>query len=117
MAAHLEDAADVGWLRLVEKQRRLRRVRIDAAFSLQKTQRHERVEEVARRSLVQTQPLLKIVERERLLRQLGEQLHLDGAQERSRRPEPQSYLQNVLGIDSLLYLTLYAHETLSSRTL
>jgi hypothetical protein len=49
---HLEHAADVARLALVEKEIRLGGVAVDAALALQKAERNERIEEVASRPLV-----------------------------------------------------------------
>ena len=55
MVGHLEDAAEVGRLLLVEEEAGLRRVRVLIARAREKAERDERVEEVAGASLVQSQ--------------------------------------------------------------
>ena len=99
MVGHLEDAADVGRLLLVEKEAGLRRVRVLIAGACEKAERDERVEEVAGPSRDAVASRLVIdVERLRTAGQLRKQAELDGAQQDLGRPERETGLKNPLGI-------------------
>ena len=60
LVRHLENAADVGRLLAVEKEVRLRSVRIQVPGAREKTERHERIQEIARRPRVQPQTSARV---------------------------------------------------------
>ena len=95
--AHLEDAADIRRLAAVEEQIGFRSIRVDVAGPRQKPEGDERVEEVARRSRMQAKPASQRIVRFGASRQFGEHAHFNGAQQRFRRPERKTGLQNLLG--------------------
>lgn len=102
---HLEDAADVRRRVPVEEEARLRGVAVHAVLALQEAQRDERVEEVASRSLVQPEPATDGLEVSGMTGELGEEAHLDGAQERLGCPEAQAHLHDVVWCRSLAHST------------
>jgi hypothetical protein len=77
---HLEDAADIRRLLLVEEEAGLRRVRVDVAGALQEAERDQRVEEVEGGARVQAERGAQIGRRGRLLGETGEQPELHRAQ-------------------------------------
>jgi len=98
---HLEDAADIRGLAFVEEEVAVGRVRICVAIALQEPERHEGIEEIARRPGVQAQLRAQLLRARRRSRQLREQLELDSAEQGFRRPEPESRLQDAFGAGSL----------------
>ena len=94
LVRHLEDAADVGRLLLVEERIGGRSVGVLAARALQKSQRHQGVQKIAGGARMQAEPPLYALQRLRPFRQIGEQLHLHRAQQDLRRPKSQAHLQN-----------------------
>ncbi len=73
------------------------RVSVRIALPLQKAERHERVEEIARRTRMKTRACVERLEALGSVRQLGEHPHLDGTEQRLRRPERKTGLQNLVG--------------------
>ena len=71
MVRHLEDAADVGRLLPIEEEIGLGRVGVLLAVALQEAERHEGIEEVARRTRVQPQASAERVEVLGTVRQLA----------------------------------------------
>ncbi|HWA84855.1 MAG TPA: hypothetical protein VG710_01420 [Opitutus sp.] len=94
---HLEDAADVGRFFPVEKEGGLGSVAVAVAFTLEKAERDERIEEIAGGAFVQAEPAAQALEFFGAAGELGEDLHLDRAQERFRGPEGEAGLQDFLG--------------------
>ena len=76
-----------GFLR--SRKSRSRACCVAVTVALQEAERDERVEKVARRAGMQTEPPAQRLERLWAARQLGEDAQLDGAQERLRAPEAQ----------------------------
>src|SRR5262245_57013647 len=87
MVGHLQKSTEIGRLALVQEEVRARGIAVDAVATLEKPQRHESVEKVARRARVETKPLPHSVTVLRVLREFREQLHLDSAQQNLRRPK------------------------------
>ena len=96
LVGHLEDSADVGRLALIQKEVGRGRVVVLAVSALEKAQRDERVEEVARRTRMQAKASLDGCEVLGMLGEFGKQFHLDGAQERFGGPEAQAHLHDVI---------------------
>src|SRR5262245_14544204 len=93
---HLENAADVRRLPLVEERVGRRRIEVLSVGSLKESKSHERVQKIARRARMESQASLEFFERSRMLRDQRERFHLDCAQQRLRRPEREASLKNVL---------------------
>ena len=95
---HLQHAAHVGGARAVEKRRGLGRVVVALVrVAFENLQRDERVEKVARAARMQAETLAYGLGRRRPLRDLGEEVELDGAQKRLRGPEAEPQLHDVVG--------------------
>ena len=77
---HLQDAANVRGLALVEEQFGGRRVAVLAVSALQKAERHQSVQKISRTAGMQTEPALQVFRIARLLGQFGKQSQLDCAQ-------------------------------------
>ena len=99
---HLENAADIRRLALVEKQVGVRGVRVDAAGAREEAERHQRIEEIMRRSRMQAEAFAEAFGRRRLFRQPGEELEFDRAQQRLRCPERETGLEDAFGADGRL---------------
>ena len=80
LVGHLEDSADVGRLALIQKEVGRGRVVILAVQALEKAQRDQRVQEIARRTRMQAETSLDCCEVLGVLGKLGKQFDLDGAQ-------------------------------------
>ena len=93
---HFEYPADVRRLPLVQKEIGFRGVTVLAVYALEKTQSHERVQEVARGSRVETHSILNAFEILRTPCKFGEEFHFDGTQQCLRSPETQTDLHNVI---------------------
>ena len=87
MVGHFENATDIGWLALVEEEICAGGVVVPVIASLEKFQRHERIQKIAGRSRMQAESTLQRFEILRVLGKLCEQLHLDSAQKRFGSPE------------------------------
>jgi hypothetical protein len=59
MVGHFENATDIGWLALVEEEIRAGRVVVSAIAAFEKFQRHERIQKIASRSRMKTEPALQ----------------------------------------------------------
>ena len=94
--AHFQDATDVGGLGLVEEDIGLWCVAIDAVRALEKTESHERIQEVASRSRVQSQAALHGSEIARMLREVGEEFHFHGAEQCLGSPEGHAGLKDAI---------------------
>jgi hypothetical protein len=94
---HFEKAANVALLRPVEKKISLGRVAVASILAVEQFQRDKRVEEIARRTLVQPEPLRQIGKIGRALGKLSEQAKLHRAQKRLRRPETKPKIENIGG--------------------
>jgi hypothetical protein len=67
-----------------------------AVLTFEKTGRDEGIEEVARGARVEAEAAAQCLAIRGVTRQFGEDLHLDGAQERFRCPEGEAGLQDVI---------------------
>jgi hypothetical protein len=93
---HLEESANIGRLLLVEEEVRLRSVGVLVFVAGQESEGDQRVEEVPRRSGMQTEPSAKDLEVLGPGAELGEHPHLHGAEERLGAPEGESRLEDSL---------------------
>ena len=93
---HLQYAADIGGLVLVEEEIGVRRITVDAILSLQKAQGDECIQEVPGGARVQTETSLDCSEILRVLGQLGEDFHFYGAQENLRGPKAHTDLHDLI---------------------
>ena len=96
MVRHFEDAADVGRLRFVEEEIRLRRVRVDAVFAFEEAEGDERIEKVTRCTRMQPHAALHAGEITGMFGQIREDLHFDGGKQGLGGPEGQAGLQDVV---------------------
>ena len=80
MVRHLEDPAEVRRLAAIEKEVRFRGVVVHAVTTLEEAERHQGVEKVVRRALVQSEPVAQRAEVLWMPGKLGEDAHLDGTQ-------------------------------------
>ena len=94
---HFENAADITWLRLVEKEIGIRSVLIDPPFPLEKPEGDERVEEVPRAARVQPEATLEGFEIRGMAGEFGEHLHFHGAEQRFGGPECEAGLKDAIG--------------------
>src|SRR5207253_2269814 len=72
---HLQDAADVRGLALVQEQVRAGRVAIDPVAALEEPKCYQRVEEILGRAGVKAQPVPYCLAALRMPSELGEQFH------------------------------------------
>src|SRR5215831_16207792 len=93
MVGHLQKSTKIGRLALVQEEVRARGIAVDPVATLEKPQRHESVEKVAGRARVETKPVPHSFTVLRVLREFGEHLHLDCAQQNLRCPEAKTDLQ------------------------
>src|SRR6185369_3919178 len=91
---HLEHAADVARLLLVEEDLRRLHVRVSTVPTLEHPERHERIEEVPRRPRVERELTAEALEVQRAARERREDPELDGAQQRLRAPESEAKLKD-----------------------
>ena len=63
VVGHLENAANVGWLALVQEERGGRRVAVIAVTALEKFKRHQRIEKIPRPAAMQPKPPLQHFQR------------------------------------------------------
>ena len=96
LVGHLQHAADVGRLALVEEEIGLGRVVVDAVAALEEPEGDERVEEVARGARMQAEAGGEFGERLGVFGEFGEDFHLDGAEQSLRGPEAEADLQNLV---------------------
>jgi hypothetical protein len=80
MVRHLEYPAEVRRLAAIEKEVRFRGVGVHAVTTCDKAERHQGVEKVVRRALVQAEPVTQRAEVLGMLGKLGQDAHLDGTQ-------------------------------------
>ena len=99
MVRHFEDAADIGRLRLVEEEVGLGCIVIDAVDALEESQCDQRIQKIASPAWVESEAALQGLEILRMLRQLGEEFHLNGAEKRLGVPEGEAGLQNTIRSD------------------
>ncbi len=94
---HLKDAADVGGLALVEEEIGLGGVGVDACLPFEEAEGDESVEEVVRGAGMQVEASAEGCEIRRALRELGEELHFDCAEEDLRGPEGEAGFEDAVG--------------------
>ena len=99
LIGHLKHAADIGRLVLVEKQIGSGRVGVDTVCRGQKAERDQRVEKVASGSGMQAEAAGQRFEVFGMPGKFGEDLHLDGAEQRLGGPEAQADLEDVIWPD------------------
>jgi len=80
MVGHLQHAANVGGLSLVEKEVGGRSVCVEVVAAFQKTECHKSIEEIARGARMQPESSLQGFQILRMFCQFREQFHLDSAQ-------------------------------------
>ena len=97
LVRHLQDAADVGRLVLVEKDVARRGVGIATVLAFEKSESDEGIEEVARGAGVQAEAAGQRFQALRAFGEFGEDFHLNSAKQSFRGPEGQAGLQNVFG--------------------
>ena len=90
VVGHLQNAADIRRLALVQKKFCRWSIRIDPVAPLEKSQRDQCIQKIPRRSRMQSQPPRQRLQILRVLCQLGKDFHLHRAQKRLRGPESQA---------------------------
>ena len=96
---HFEDPADVGRLAAVEEEGGFGGVAITVPFAKEKTECHQRVEEVARRAAVQPEAAVQGGKGFRAMGEFGEHAQFNGAKQRLGRPEGEAGLEDLFGSD------------------
>jgi hypothetical protein len=71
VVGHLENAANVGWLALVQEERGGRRVAVIAVTALEKFQRHQCIEKIPRPATMKPNPPLQHFQRLGTVGQFG----------------------------------------------
>ena len=94
VVGHLQNAADVGRLLLVQKQGCLRRVAVDPVLPLEKPEGHEGVQKVTGSPWMKPHASGQGGQVFRVLGKFSEELHLHCAEECLGCPEGHTYLQN-----------------------
>src|SRR5580698_11567513 len=96
MVRHLEHAADVGGLTLVEEEIGGGCVVVGAVTALEEVEGDERVEKVVGGSWMQTEACAEVGQGFGMFGELGEELHFDRTEQRLRGPEAEAYLHDVV---------------------
>lgn len=76
---HLQDAADIARFVAIEKELRVGRIAVVVLCPVQKSQRHQRIQEVACAAGMQPEPSDQLMKLCRTAGEFGEDAHLDGA--------------------------------------
>ena len=97
VVGHFEEAADVAGLAAVEEEVGGRCVGVGGIGALEETERDEGVEKVAGGARVEAQAAAEGFEFFGAVGELGEEPHLDGAEQDFGGPEAEAYLEDVLG--------------------
>ena len=97
LVGHLQQAADVGGLVLVEEEVGLGGVGVDAIVALEEVEGDEGIEEVGGGTRMKAEAAAEFGEGFGVLGEFGEELHFDGAEQSFGGPEGEACLQDMVG--------------------
>src|SRR5690242_9027169 len=96
LVGHLKNSTDVAGFMLIQESVGIRSVGIFPIHASQKSKGRQRIEKIARRPRMQTQPSTKCLEILWLLREFGEYFHFHCTQQSLRGPKSEAHLHDVI---------------------
>lgn len=87
---------DIARLGAIEEEACLRRVAVEAVVALEHSERHQRIEEIARRTLMQAEAAAQRFGVGRAFRQDGEQAELDRREQDFRVPKGEAETEDFV---------------------